>query len=398
MKVRRARAVDRSSYSDPIVTKQIEEYNILAKGLADWRTANELEPVQVIQSVFVSLNRASQVGGIPFRCIHLYHGPKHGGKTLLAISDAISFERSDHLVVWVDSERTFSSKFYEDCGGDPSKIIVVRPKTYEECMNDVTKITGNFISGKKDGSIREETALLLVIDTITKLLPRNFQAAIAREEDLVKQLRIMGMTKALVNQCWLDQLTPLVGDNDIAVVLIAQERKKGADDSLTGDAKYNEPKRGGGKYEPVAGAEDFRVKGGDSLLFDTAFQVRISLSTLIREKVEGYEKEIVVGKRHKGIVVKNKVGFPDEVFYFFTSNGKGDIPVGLDYEREAVEECRQRGWLVTSGAWISIVRPKGDDEEDDSMLARSQGVYNLIKFLRENTEVYQIVVDSLNER
>lgn len=345
--------------------------------------ADLIDPVKVIPTKFTGFNRASRIGGFPLSCIHITHGPQHAGKSLLEMVKCMSAADRGHIAVWLDAEQVFDKKFYTLLGGDLSKLVYRRPSTYEETIKEVDILLKQFRVMKEKDLVNDDTCLFIVVDSLTKLMPEKLMKEVLSEKDDVnKQFKLLGLSKAMFNQGWFDHLTPLVGNNDVAISFITQERTNKID--MGGASKG----RGPIKVE-YQDKKDWKLKGGAAVLYDNSLQSRVTVeSDIWCDKTKAY-----VGKKHKVHIVKNKVGYPDEVFYFHFYNGTGDYPLGIDYERTLIEDLDKRGYIDTAGAWKGVKIPGLDT--GDEYIVRRQGVDKLAQALKDDIELYNLIVSHL---
>lgn len=319
----------------------------------------------VVRTIFPGFNRASRVAGAPLGCMVLIHGPSKGGKTAFAGGLVLSFQRAGHLAYYVDAETTLSKTWYEQCEIATNLLPYDRPDSYEEAVEKVDKVIGNFKKGREKGTIDESQGLLIVIDSITKLTPADELAKLGK----------IGKTfplRALFNTSWLDKLTPVVAKLPILFCMIAHEKR-------VIDEKSNFKK--------------FKPKGGDALIFDSSMIVHVDTAkklTVTRMKA-GKKTSTMTGQQHRAKVTKNKLGIVSEEFYFVMSNGKGSAPIGFDLAREVMHEVRLREGaacpLVYSSPWWKCDAFPG---------GKIKGEGKTAGFLRRNPEVLAGIVDELN--
>ena len=286
-----------------------------------------LEVTRYVQTIIPGFNRAMVVGGAPLGCIWTLHGEYAGGKSTLSVLLINSFIEHGHIAVFIDAEHAASKKWFAELGANPEHFLFYRPDYMEDATDTIDDVIKKFDSGKSSGDIEEDKGLIIVVDSVNKLTPKSEYERFKKEgsEALEKGL---ARHRGLLLQSWLDHMTPVIGKRDIALVCIAQERTE----------KNAKP------WEP-----QFRVKGCEGLMFDASVQGRVFKGK--KQIVEVKGKKIVTGQEHRGIVFKNKVGYPLEQFSFFTSNGKGDAPIGFDLAKTAVHEAlTNHNGIVTQSA------------------------------------------------
>lgn len=294
-----------------------DELDVLTTGMEDIVTLADKAAQVVVPTIFPGFNRAIRIGGAPTECICTLHGPSKGGKTAFALGLVVSFQLQGHMTVYIDAEHTLDKLFAVRCGVDEDQMQYVRPQTYEETTAKVEKLIKNFKKGRDNGTIHPDRCVLFVVDSITKLVPENE----------LKELSKVGKgypIRALMNTVWLDRLTPMIGSLPIFFVMLAHEK-------VVIDA---------GTFE-----KKWRVKGGESLIYDATMAVRCKLDRIRRvtKKIGGKDKRVEVAQIHRCVIEKSKVGICHEQFYFVVANGKGEAPIGFDHAEEVMEEAKLRG-------------------------------------------------------
>ena len=391
-RARKSPVVDTAVLVESIKESQDETTNVvdillqMCKDIDGLCRADMLESVRSIPIRFTGFNRASQIGGFPLSCIHITHGPQHAGKSLLEMVKCISATERGHIAVWVDVEQVFDKKFYTLLGGDLSKLIYKRTSTYEETIEEIDVIFKQFRVMKDKELVPEDTCLFIVVDSLTKLMPKKLMKEVLKageQNDVDKQFRMLGMTKAMFNQGWFDHLTPIVGRRDVGISFIVQERT-------------NKIEMGGGFSRGPQKVEfqdknDFKLKGGAALLYDNSLQCRV---TVDKEIWDDKLKE-KVGKIHNVHIAKNKVGYPNEEFKFYFYKKVGNYTLGIDYERTLLEDLDTRGWIHTAGAWKSVHL---DGDLDSDAIVRAQGMDNLTQALKDDSDVFQQIILALDGR
>jgi hypothetical protein len=86
---------------------------------------------------------------------------------------------------------------------------------------------------------------------------------------------------------------------------------------------------------------DYKVRGGNALVYDSMMQVRIQFAGQVRDY--SAEGSPVVGKRHRVKILKNKHGKPFGQTVFYSATGEGLCPIGFDTVREVLHEAVDRG-------------------------------------------------------
>lgn len=322
------RAAGRAKAAD----KARDMFAAMAEGSKRARRMSEVETFKIVPTNFVGFNRATQVGGAPLSCVWLLHGPSMGGKTAFACGLIKSFQAAGGLPLFVDAELAADTKrWFRSLGVDPSRCLyvgrtgeeeVVNPLTYEEIVEEVDGAIARYQKGKKEGTIRKDVPLLIVVDSISKMVPQDLLKKLEKK-DGGKALRGgVGRIQALLNTAWLAELGVKVGDDNIAFVVIAHEMEK---------------------ENPGSYVSGFKVRGGGALIYDSMVQARVTYAGAVRDLAA--EGAPIVGKRHRVKLLKNKHGPAFGESYFYTATGKGMAPMGFDVVREVVHEGILSGLL-----------------------------------------------------
>jgi recombination protein RecA len=295
--------------------------------------STKLEPIRYVPTIFTSFNRAIVLGGAPLRSHWLIHGPPGGGKTALALGIINSFTRFGHAAAFIDAEHAVSKQWFTELGADMDSILFKQPNSFEETTVLVDKWISNFKEAKEKGKIENDRGFVIVIDTIHKLVPEKELSQLTGKNADKNLYKGWGRYRANLISVWIDKLTPVIGKNDVAFITIAHEREENSE--------------GKNWYSP-----DYKVKGGQTLLFEAAVRIRVTAGEQVTE-VQG-KKKVNVGRTHHFTVEKNKVGFPHESGTFYTSNGKGSAPIGFDLARESFVEGVRREIIIRSGSWYEL--------------------------------------------
>ena len=348
-----------------------DELSIICDKINDFTTMDVQQSHLIVPTIFTSFNRAIQIGGAPTGCLWLVYGPWGQGKTAFTLGMIISFLISGNPALFIDAEHAADTQnWFKALGGSGllRNCLYYKPKSYEDTVERVFTAINNFNNAKLEGKIAPDKCFIIVLDSINKLVPENELA------DLLKIGKGYPI-RALFNSLFTDKLTPVVGSSNVAFVMIAQEREKL-------DAQV---------FERAS-----RVKGGEAIKFDSSVMVRVTRGESIKEqKGTGKSaKKFVTGYKHNAVIEKNKVGPCFEHFNFFTSNGKGSVPLGFDTAREVTEEGILRKVIAKSGT--SYFLPNTVPVNDDNM--KFVGKENVMQYLRENPEQLHAMIHYMNEQ
>ena len=307
-----------------------EFYKALAQKSERARLASEVEAFRSVRTIFPGFNRATTVGGAPLSCVWLTHGPSAGGKTFFLCGLIRSFQLVGGLCVFIDAELAADTqRWFRLLGLDLDRVIYIgrtadgskkRPMTYEEIVDEVERILDLYQSLKADGRIPKDAPLIVVVDSVSKMIPAGLLKKIQGKEGGKALSGGVGRTQALLNTAWLAALGPRVGDDNILFAVIAHE--------MEGE--------GEGAWK-----KGWKVRGGGALVYDSMMQVRVSFAGQTKDlSADGAP---ATGKCHRVKILKNKHGPAFDEAYIYSSTGRGICPMGFDRVREVLHEGITRG-------------------------------------------------------
>lgn len=318
--------------------ESVDIYAALAGASERVRLMNRVVRFKSVSTRFISFNRASGIGGMPLSCIGIFHGPSTSGKTVLAVECMRSVLDAGGYALFVDAELAAeTSTWFTALGVDTSRCLYlgrvtseelvdhkVKPLTYEEIQREVNGFIERFTELRRQKVIPPGTPAIIVVDSMSKLVPESFLKDFEDAKDGGDSLRKgVGRTQALMNAAWLLGLGPRIGDDDLSFIGIAHEY----DDASGNAMPWSDPK----------------VKGGNAMIFDSMLVARVTFAGKVTDLSADDAPQ--TGKVHRVIVRKNKHASGSEFAYFFTSNGRGIAPLGADVWREAVLEGLSCGLL-----------------------------------------------------
>lgn len=115
-----------------------------------------------------------------------WFGAESSGKTTALMSAFIENDRRGGLNVVVDGEGTFDQDRYRQMGGDPKKLIIVHVDTLEE-FYDKLKI---IIAWAAQQEIPANAVVLIGVDTLTTLIPKDVLEAVGDEQPVASASRV----------------------------------------------------------------------------------------------------------------------------------------------------------------------------------------------------------------
>jgi len=260
---------------------------------------------------------ASHIGGLPGGCIVEFHGPNMGGKTTLGVACLASAQRSGHVVGIKDYEGSFKDKKWPKALGlDLSTCLYDAPLTLEEGADSLNETVIKFKKRASKDKRYKDKMMLWLIDSAPAMVPLS-----ELEEKTGK--RNFGLQANLFSS-WLRKLNTLIKRTNISIIFINQERVR-------------------------IGAKAFEKKWktacGEALKYYAHFRVRV----LQASKWKMGDR--IIGKEHRFIVEKNKVSAPDEMGYFYTSNGNypETCKLGFGMSKTLLKEATEQEIITKQG-------------------------------------------------
>lgn len=235
----------------------------------------------VISTGSIAVDAATIVGGFPRGRVIEVSGMEASGKTTLAMQAAARCQAIGQFVTYIDPEMAMDREFASKIGYDPNDektTLFLQPETFEDTVSIVNDIVS---TGAND---------LVIVDSISALLPRKSIEAAELSEAVALRARMMSI--------WLPRLNQLARKGRSAVVLINQMRQ-----IVPGNA-----------FEARVG-EKTTTTGGWAIRFYSSLRLgmkRVRKGSLTRSASDPYDVdkviEVPVGNEHHVEVIKNKVG------------------------------------------------------------------------------------------
>ncbi len=353
------KAQSAKSLSEIVGGKTEKDYfKLVRDGLKDYVQISDMEDVQVVPTILTGYNRATGIGGHPLSRMMIVHGSNQVGKSGLALSILESLARAGFPCQNLDSEYAAEKRWYNHICKTPG--IMDKPVgDIDEAQDDLVKALTNVEKLHRERKMPKEIGAAFVIDTLTKLMPRDI-LELVKKEGISKQYPI----QALYVSTMMKVIIPMLGRTSSALVIVLQERQ-----NMNAKGPFD---------------KKWRITLGDALQYDNCLRVRVCGSTKVKEKEE------VVGMQCHCEVANNKIdGTTYANFSFFTANGSGDCPIGLDLVMEAAEEARERGWLKVSKAGAVLDIPGVGDAE-------YKNFPDAVKHMRLRKDHFDTLVEQLN--
>lgn len=337
----------------------IDVLKIVSSGVDDIQFISDMEDVVYFPTLLTSYNRATGIGGHPKGRVIVIHGPPQVGKSVLALTLAESARLQGDVPVIFDSEFASEKEWYNSI---TPKSLIQYPDTLDDLFSDIQTMLNNLEKGKKarKNSERVDSSVgcFFVVDTLVKLMP----------SDILKKIEKEGIEKAypiqaLIISTWMKSIVKQIARSNSTLVLVMQERKRM-------NAKPFE--------------KDYKIPLGESIQYDNCLRIRVRTPKKVKDG------DGVVGLQSQYTVENNKVdGTSLEKGSFFTSNGKGDLPKGLDLVRESIEEGKNRGCVVKKNGLVCSV--------GKYYLEIDGGWADLREYFMENKREFNKYVNALNK-
>ena len=290
--------------------------------------------VPSISTGTIALDSALGIGGMPRgRVVELY-GPESSGKSTLAQNVVANAQKMGGYAAYIDSEHALDAAYARSMGVDVDNLLISQP----DCGEDALEIT--------DTLIRSGAIDIIVIDSVAALVPRAELEGEMGDAHVGLQARLMSQA--------LRKMTGHISRSRTCVVFINQIRMKIG-------VMFGNPET---------------TTGGNALKFYSSVRLDIRRVATLKERDEA------IGMRAKVKVVKNKLASPFKTAEF-------DIMfdgTGISTEGDALDYGVEHGLVSKSGTWFSY----GD-------VRLGQGRENARRFLRENVDIRDRIIDQVRE-
>ncbi|MCK6547919.1 recombinase RecA [Myxococcota bacterium] len=259
------------------------------------------EPVSVIPSGSIGLDRALGTGGLPRGRIVEIFGPESSGKTTLALHAIASVQREGGVAAFVDAEHALDPRYAAGLGLKLDELLVSQPDNGEQALEIVETL------------IRSSAVDVIVVDSVAALVPK------AEIEGEMGDAH-MGLQARLMSQA-MRKLTALTAKTRTTIIFINQTRSKIG-------VVFGNPET---------------TTGGNALKFYASIRLEIRRIGTVKEG------ETLVGSQVRVKVVKNKLAPPFREAEFEILYGKGVSTAG-----EVLDLGLAHALIEKSGAWYAL--------------------------------------------
>ncbi len=263
--------------------------------------ASEIQPVAVIPTGSIGLDRALGVGGIPRGRVVEIFGNESSGKTTLTLHAIAQVQALGGVAAFIDAEHALDVGYARKLGVRVEELLISQPDTGEQAL----EITEHLVrSGAVD---------LVVIDSVAALVPK------AEIEGEMGDAH-MGVQARLMSQA-LRKLTGAVSRSGTCIIFINQIRMKIG-------VMFGNPET---------------TTGGNALKFYSSVRCEIRRAGNLKDG------DTVIGTRTKVKVVKNKVAPPFQEAEFDIIYNRGISRAG-----EAIDLGTTLGLVEKAGSHYAL--------------------------------------------
>lgn len=168
----------------------VSELNkMMGKDIAFYGDDVDTEEVEVVPTGMLPLDWALGAGGLPKgRIIDLFGLPS-AGKSSLCLGIIANAQKNGKKCVYIDAEYCFDSAYAKKLGVDTSKLMVLRVDCGEEAFEAM------------DTLIREKEADIIVVDSISALVPKSEMESEVNKPSIGTQAKLIsnGIRRMLAN-------------------------------------------------------------------------------------------------------------------------------------------------------------------------------------------------------
>jgi len=263
------------------------------------------QPVTVISTGSVGLDRALGVLGYPTGRVVEIYGPEASGKTTLTLHAIASCQAQGGVAAFVDAEHALDPSYAEKLGVDLSQLLVAQPDDGEQALDVV------------EGLVASGGVQLVVVDSVAALVPRSELEGDIGDHSVGAQARLMSKG--------LRRLTGLASRTGCCVVFINQLRQKIG----------------------VTFGPSETTSGGNALKYYASVRLDVRRVSTVKQNNEA------VGNQTRVRVVKNKLAPPFRQVEFEILFG-----IGISRSGELLDMGLDAGLLQRNGAWYSYAEQR----------------------------------------
>ncbi|MEO0392789.1 MAG: recombinase RecA [Pseudomonadota bacterium] len=288
---------------------------------------------EVIPTGSLGLDIALGIGGLPKGRIIVIYGPESSGKTTLSLHAVAECQKRGGTAAFIDAEHALDPIYARKLGCNVDELLISQPDAGEQALEIA------------DTLVRSGAVDILVVDSVAALTPRA-------ELDGEMGDSLPGLQARLMSQA-MRKLTGSISRSKCMVIFINQIRLKIG-------VMFGSPET---------------TTGGNALKFYSSIRMDIRRIGALKDRDE------VVGNQTRVKVVKNKLAPPFRQVEFDIMYGEGISKTG-----ELLDLGVKAGVIEKAGSWFSY--------KDQRI---GQGRENARRFLKENTDIANIVENLIRE-
>ncbi len=291
----------------------------------------EVQPVAVIPTGSVTLDKALGVGGLPKGRVVEIFGNESSGKTTLTLHAIAQVQAQGGIAAFIDAEHALDVSYAQKLGVRVEELLISQPDTGEQALEITEQL------------VRSGAVDLIVIDSVAALVPKAEIEGDMGDAHMGVQARLMSQA--------LRKLTGAVARSGTCIIFINQIRMKIG-------VVFGNPET---------------TTGGNALKFYSSVRCEIRRAGNLKEG------DNVIGTRTKVKVVKNKVAPPFQEAEFDILYNKG-----INRPGEIVDLGVQLGLIDKSGSFFKY--------EGESI---GQGRNAAIEWVKEHENESKKLVDAI---
>lgn len=254
------------------------------------------EDLEVVDSGSLTINLATNLGGLPVGKLIELMGMESSGKSTLTLHAIANFQKLPGKCILIDYEQSFDRIYATALGVDMEKLIIIQPESMEDGYNMAEELI-------KTGSIR-----LVVIDSHTAAMPKKVVEGDVGDSTIGLQARL--------NSQGLGKIKPQLKANRCTMIGVSQIRQ-----NIGG---YGDPNQS---------------TGGLAWKFYSDMRMKVNKSV---DKENESNKTIVE-------VIKNKCAAPFGKAEFVIDWGKG-----ISRMMEIISLAQELKMITRAGAWYTV--------------------------------------------
>lgn len=262
--------------------------------------------IEAIPTTCLSLDHVLACGGLPRGRILEIFGAESSGKSTLAMHLCSIVQKAGGRAAWIDAEFSFARNYSESVGMNVDELILAQPESGEDAMEVARAL------------VKENLVDILVVDSVSALVPKDELDKPFDKETMAKQARMMSRA--------LRVLTGAIAQTKTSVIFINQTRSK---------------------IGIVFGKKE-TTSGGNALKFYASIRLQVYKGKQIKD-----DNDEVIGNWMKVINIKNKVGLPFRQGEFELYFGSG-----IDILGDVVDFAKNMGVIKRAGSSYSYKEAK----------------------------------------